>query len=180
MAGIFSDVRASIRKCALAALSEFPTAPVIFSHENGPEPSVSYAVVNILNIEQRGHHSTSTLVNDNGTITFQVAFEVMCQFSFVGSLSGDMAQSFNNNINNNPLTRLELNRNKLGFMRKSQVRRAPQKRETKWVEYHNIDVTFNYIVITDQLIDAVEGVVIADETSEIPVIIKIPESIIYP
>jgi hypothetical protein len=65
-------------------------------------------------------------------------------------------------------------------MRKSQIRRAPQKRDTKWVEYHNVDVTFSYVVITDQLIDAVEGVVIADQASEIPVIIKIPESIIYP
>ena len=65
-------------------------------------------------------------------------------------------------------------------MRKSQIRRAPQKRDTKWVEYHNVDVTFNYVITTNQLIDVVEGVVIADETSEIPVIIKIPESIIYP
>ena len=180
MAGIYTDVRAAIRKGALAALSEFTTPIVIFSHENGPEPSVSYVVVNILNIEQQGHHSTSTLANANETLTFQVAYEVMCQLSFIGSLSGDMSQSFTQNINNNPLTRLELQRNKLGLMRKSQIRRAPQKRDTKWVEYHNLDVTFNYIVITDQLVDVVEGVVIADEASEIPVIIKIPESIIYP
>jgi hypothetical protein len=43
-----------------------------------------------------------------------------------------------------------------------------------------MDVTFNYTVNTNQLVDVVEGVVLADETSEIPVIIKIPESIIYP
>ena len=177
---IYTDVRQAIRKGALAALSEYPTTPVIFSHSNGTEPAESYVVINILNIVQQGHHSTSTLVNDNGTLTFQVAYEVMAQISFIGSLSGEMSQSFNNNINNNPLTRLELGRNKLGFMRKSQIRRAPQKRDTKWVEYHNIDVTFSYIVVTNQLIDSVDGVVIADETSQIPVIIKIPESIIYP
>jgi len=177
---IYSDVRQAIRKGVIAALSEYPNTPVIFSHSNGTEPAESYVVINVLNLVQQGHHSTSTLVNDNGTLTFQVAYEVMAQLSFIGSLSGDMSQSFNNNINNNPLTRLELSRNKLGFMRKSQIRRAPQKRDTKWVEYHNLDVTFSYVVITDQLIDAVEGVVIADETSEIPVIIKIPESIIYP
>lgn len=177
---VYSDVRKAIRLGAIAALSDFPTTPVIFSHLAGTEPAESYVVINILNIEQQGHHSTSTLANANETLTFQVAYEVMVQFSFVGSLSGDMSQSFTQNINNNPLTRLELQRNKLGLMRKSQIRRAPQKRETKWVEYHNLDVTFNYIVITDQLVDVVEGVVIADETSEIPVIIKIPESIIYP
>ena len=177
---VYSDVRASVRKGALAALSEFTNPQVIFSHSGGSEPAESYVVVNILNVEQQGHHSTSTLANTNETLTFQVAYEVMVQFSFIGSLSGDMSQSFTQNINNNPLTRLELQRNKLGLMRKSQIRRAPQKRDTKWVEYHNLDVTFNYITITDQLVDVVEGVVIADEASEIPVIIKIPESIIYP
>jgi hypothetical protein len=177
---IFTDLKQAIRTSAIAALSEFTNPMVIFSHENGPEPSVSYVVINVLNVEQQGHHSTSTLVNTDETLTFQVAYEIMCQFSFIGSLSGEMSQSFNNNVNNNPLTRLELNRNRLGFMRKSQIRRAPQKRDTKWVEYHNMDVTFSYIVVTNQLIDSVDGVVIADETSEIPVIIKIPESIIYP
>jgi hypothetical protein len=177
---VYSDVRKAIRLGAIAALSEYPIVPVIFSNSGGSEPAESYVVVNILNIEQQGHHSTSTLANVNETLTFQVAYEVMCQLSFIGSLSGDMSQSFTQNINNNPLTRLELQRNKLGLMRKSQIRRAPQKRDTKWVEYHNLDVTFNYIVITDQLVDVVEGVVIADEASEIPVIIKIPESIFYP
>lgn len=177
---IFTDLQEAIRLSVIAALPDYPTTLVKFSHDNGSEPSASYVVINVLNTEQQGHHSTSTLVNTDETLTFQVAYEIMCQFSFIGSLSGEMSQSFNNNINNNPLTRLELSRNKLGFMRKSQIRRAPQKRDTRWVEYHNIDITFSYIVVTNQLIDSVDGVVIADETSEIPVIIKIPESIIYP
>ena len=177
---IYSDVKQAIRLSTIAALSEYPTTLVIFSHSNGTEPAESYVVINSFNIIQQGRVSTSSLVNENGTISFQVAFEIMAQLSFIGSLSGEMSQSFSNNINNNPVTRLELKRNNLGFMRKSQIRRAPQKRDTQWVEYHNIDVTFSYVVTTDQLIDAVEGVVIADETSEIPVIIKIPESIIYP
>lgn len=177
---IYTDVRKAVRLGAIAALSEYPTTPVIFSHANGTEPAESYVVINILNIEQQGHHSTSTLATEDEELIFQVAYEVTCQFSFVGSLSGDMSQSFTQNINNNAMTRLELQRNKLGLMRKSQIRRAPQKRDTKWVECHNMDVTFNCVVITNQLVDVVEGVVIADETSEIPVIIKIPESIIYP
>lgn len=177
---IYSDVRKAIRLGAIAALSEFPAVQVIFSNSNGSEPAESYVVVNILNIEQQGYHSTSTLTNDNETLTFQVAYEVLVQLSFIGSLSGDMSQSFTQNINNNPLTRLELQRNKLGLMRKSQIRRAPQKRDTKWIEYHNMDVTFNYVVITNQLIDVVQGVVLEDKVSETPLIIKIPESIVYP
>lgn len=180
MAGIYSDVRKAIRLGAIAALSDFPTTPVIFSHLAGTEPAESYVVINILSITQSGHHITSTLTNTDEELSIQAQFEIFVQFSFVGSLSGDMAQSFTQRINNNPVALEELKKNKLGLMRKSQIRRAPQKRETKWVEYHNMDVTFNYTVNTDQLVDVVEGVVIADETSEIPVIIKIPESIIYP
>jgi len=177
---VYSDVRASIRKGALAALSEFTNPQVIFSHLAGTEPAESYVVINILSIEQQGHHSTSTLATEDEELIFQVAYEVMVQLSFIGSLSGDMSQSFTQNINNNPLTRLELSRNNLGFMRKSQIRRAPQKRDTKWVEYHNLDVTFNYVVITNQLVDVIEGVVLEDNLAEVPLLIKIPESIIYP
>ncbi len=199
MAGLYSDVRKAIRTTALASLSEFPTAPIVFSHSGGTEPAESYVVVNILSIEQQGHHMTSTLAELTGTygydlgwgeeysetdathkLSVQVAYECLVQFSFIGSLSGDMAHSFTQRINNNPVALEELKKNKLGLMRKSQIRRAPQKRDTKWVEYHNMDVTFNYIAVTQQTVDIVEGVVIADETSEIPVIIKIPESIVYP
>lgn len=180
MAGVYTDVRKAIRLGAIAALGEFPAAPVIFSNSNGLEPAESYVVVNILNIEQQGHHSKSTLTNEDEELTFQVAYEVLVQLSFIGSLSGDMSQSFTQNINNNPLTLEELKKNKLGLMRKSQIRRAPQKRDTKWVEYHNMDVTFNYVIITNQLVDVVEGVVIEDNLDETPVLIKLPESIIYP
>ena len=180
MAGIYTDVRKAIRTASLASLSEFTNPQVIFSHTNGTEPAESYVAINILSIEQQGHHSTSTLTTEDEELIFQVAYEVMCQFSFVGSLSGDMSQSFTQNLNNNPLSRLELDRNNLGFMRKSQIRRAPQKRDTKWVEYHNMDVTFNYVVITNQLVDVVEGVVLEDNLAEVPLLIKIPESIIYP
>lgn len=177
---IYTDVRKAIRLGAIAALSEYPSTPVIFSHSNGTEPAESYVVVNILNIEQQGRHITSTLTNTDEQLSIQAQYEILVQFSFIGSLSGDMAQSFTQRINNNPVALEELKKQRLGLMRKSQIRRAPQKRDTKWVEYHNMDVTFNYTVNTNQLVDVVEGVVIADETSEIPVIIKIPESIIYP
>lgn len=177
---IYSDVRKAVRLGAIAALSEYPTTPVIFSHTNGTEPAESYVVINILDDEQQGHHITSTLTNTDEQLSVQVQYEIQVQFSFIGSLSGDLAKSFTQRINNNPVALEELKRQRLGLMRKSRIRRAPQKRDTKWVEYHNMDVTFNYTVNTNQIVDVVEGVVLADETSEIPVIIKIPESIIYP
>jgi hypothetical protein len=180
MTAVYSQVRTSIRNVALAALSEFTSPVVIFSNSNGLEPAESYCVVNILNIQQIGHHNTSTKVDLNSQLSIQVVYECLCQFSFVGSLAGDMVQSFTQRINNNPLTIQELKRNKLSIMRKSQTRRAPQVRDTKWIEYQTLDVTFSYIVNTLQVIDTVEGVVIQQNIDNTSEIIKIPESITYP
>lgn len=171
---VYSDVRAAIRKGALVALSEFTNPQVIFSHSGGAEPAESYVVVNVLSIEQQGHHSTSTLLNETTeTQTIQASYEVLTQLSFIGSQSGDMSQSFTQRINNNCFVFEELGKNKLGVMRKSQIRRAPQKRDTKWVEYHNMDVTFSYTVCTTQVIDLIEAVIVQNLTE--PSIFRVPE-----
>ena len=159
---IFTSLRTAIRNVTLKALDEFTAPMVNFSHSSGTEPTGSYVVVNILSVEQQGHHSSSGLTKANGLdyeLSVTAAYEVTCQLSFVGSQSGEMAYSFYQRINNNPLVFEELARNKLGVMRKSQVRRAPQKRDTTWVEYHNLDVTFSYHIVTKQVVDIVEGVV---------------------
>lgn len=174
---VYSGVRTAIRSSALAALSDFTNPQVIFSHGNGTEPAESYVVVNILNIEQQGHHSTSTQTTNDFKLNVRVVYEVMVQFSFIGSLSGDMAQSFTQRINNTPLVREALTKNSLGFMRKSQIRRAPQKRDTKWVEYHNIDATFNYIVNTTDISDWVESVIVDSEQTGV---FTVPEGVIIP
>ena len=159
---LYTGLRTALRNVALVALDEFTNPTVIYSHVNGTEPAGSYVTVSILNVEQQGQHTNSGLVEANATEyeqTITTANEVMCQFSFVGSQSGEMAYSFYQRINNNPLVLEELARNKLGVMRKSQVRRAPQKRDTTWVEYHNLDVTFSYHVVTKQVVGIIEGVV---------------------
>ena len=179
---IYSTVRGAIRNVTLKALDEFTNPTVIYSHANGTEPAGSYVTVSILNVEQQGQHTSGGLVKANLTQyeqTITTANEVMCQFSFVGSQSGEMAYSFYQRINNNPLVLEEAARNKLGFMRKSQVRRAPQKRDTTWVEYHNLDVTFSYHVVTKQVVDIVEGIVaegIYDDTIHDP--FNVPENLV--
>ena len=160
---IFTSVRTAIRNVSLKALNEFTTPLVIYSHANGTEPSGSYVVVNILSVEQIGHHTSSGLAKANGLVydlSVTAAYEVNVQLSFVGSQSGEMAYSFYQRINNNPVVLEEAAKNKLGFMRKSQVRRAPQKRDTTWVEYHNLDLTFSYHVVTKQEVGIIEGVVV--------------------
>jgi hypothetical protein len=173
MGTLFTQLRTNIRKVVITALSEYPTTPVIFSNSNGSEPAESYVVVNILGITQQGHHVTSSKLDSQDRQAVQVCYEVMVQLSFIGSLSGDMSHSFNQRINNNYLVLEDLKRNKLGVMRKSNIRRAPQIRETKWVEYHNMDVTFSYIAVTQDVVGIVEAVVVEDVTAE--TIFRVPE-----
>lgn len=162
---LYSDVRAGCRLVAISALSEYPTMPVIFSHLNGAEPAESYVVVNILSIEQRGHAQTSTLTNTLEELSIAASYEILVQYSFCGSLSGEASQSFTQRINNNPWVFEQQGKSKLGFMRKSQVRRAPQLRDTQWVDYHNMDVTYMYTANTQQAVDVIESVILEDESS---------------
>lgn len=183
---IYTLVRKAARDSILTSLPEFfPTsveksAGIIFSHTNGSEPSIPYVVINILSIEQVGHQTTSTLVNTNQEMDVSAFYEVMIQYSFCGSTAGDMVHTFSHRVSNNPLTFQQQQMNDLAFMRKSTVRRAPQKRDTGWVENFNTDITYNYIFNEQMIIDFVEGVVISEELTDTPSLIKIPETIIYP
>lgn len=172
MSNIYSSVRTAVRNVAVKALDEYPTTPIIFSHQNGAEPEESYVIISILDEQQIGHHSTSSFTED-GTelLTYQTAYEIQVQFSFCGSLSGDLAYTFNNRINNSPWVIEEIARQNLGLMRKSNVRRAPQKRETRWVEFHNMTVTFNYILVTQEIVDVVEHILLSDDITGIEITI---------
>jgi hypothetical protein len=165
MTGVYTSVRSGLRNVALAALSEYTSPQVIFSNSSGTEPSGSYAVVNILNIVQIGHRSTSTLLDLNKNQATFVSYEVQAQYSFIGSESGDMAQSFTQRINNIQSSLNAQTTNKLGVMRKSSIRRSPQLRDTKWVEYHNIDVTFSYTVVTQEVTDEIDVVIIQNQVT---------------
>ncbi len=183
----YSNIRKAIRRAAIQSVIDyFPTADeqnkfVFFSHVGGTEPSNPYMVINILGIQQIGKHSTSTLADPTQNIVnIRASYEITVQFGFCGSTAGDMAQTFSQNINNNLFSFSALNQEKLSVMRKSNIRRIPQKRDTKWVEYFNQDVVFTYTINTEQPVDWVEAVVIEDAISEPPEIFSVPDGIIYP
>lgn len=158
---LYSTLRTSIRNVVLKALSvDFATMPVIFTHQNGSEPAESYSAIYVLSTRQIGHSQTGTLTNTTEELSFGVVYEADIQISFFGSLSGDAIHSFVQNINNNPIVLEEINKNNLGFMRKTQIRSNPQKRDTQWVDSFNITLTVNYIIGTTQLVDVVENVII--------------------
>lgn len=183
---IYTLVRKATRDSVISLLPEFfPTTVeqnqgIVFSHTGGAEPSIPYLVINILNIEQQGHHSTSSSLNPDNQLVVSALYEATVQYSFLGNSGGDMAHSFSHRISNSPLAFQAQQRSNLAFLSKSQIRRNPQKRDTDWVESFNIDVTYNYIVNEVQTIDFVEGVVLSTDIDGVQELVKIPETIIYP
>ncbi|MNY35959.1 hypothetical protein D3C86_1704080 [compost metagenome] len=90
---------------------------------------------------------------------------MVVQFTFAGSDAPDLAHDFMQNICNNVVVTEAYQKQNLAPMRKSNLRRAPQKRDTQWVDYYNIDVTFSYAVRTTQSIDWIEHVSIVESNS---------------
>lgn len=170
---IYKDVRSALRLGTLKILEEeFPTTQVIFSHLNGEEPSDPYVVIQIITEDQVGRTQYSTFADETENLHINTHYELLVQFSFIGSTAGAMSFTFNQAVTNNVVVWEAFQKNNLAPLRKSNLRRVPVKRETNWVEYHNIDVTFSYAVKTVQPIDVVERVSFVDintgETFVIP------------
>lgn len=180
---IYSHLKTGIRKGAFVALSDFftdeQTAPIIFSHTGGSEPAESYVAIQIVDIRQSGRGYVSTLTNVDEELTIQGNYLITAQFSFCGSQSLEMSSVFTQRVGNNPIIHQEFSKYGLGYMNKTTIRRAPQKRETEWVEYQNIDVTFSYTVSTQQVVDVIEAVVLEDVTTGDTFVIP-PETVIIP
>lgn len=162
--GIINDLKVATRLGTLEALSQagYSTSPVIFSHQNAPEPSVPYCVINPLIINQIGRSEISSLtgdlVVDARQLAYKTTYEAQVQFTFAGSNAEDLAFYFYNAVCNNRSISYIYRKNALSPTRKSTLRRSPQKRDTVWVDFWNIDVTFIYAVITKQDVDWVESI----------------------
>lgn len=170
---VYSDVRTAIRNGTLKVFQNIGlnNVPIIFSHQNGSEPADPYVVIQIVNVRQVGRTQEASFTDDgdefgeNKNLWYTAQYEVMAQFSFSGSLGPDYAQEFQHAVNNNRVIIEEYQKFNLAPIRKSLLRRAPMKRETQWIEFFNIDVTFSYAVQTIQSIDWVEHVSIKDSNT---------------
>lgn len=176
--GIINDLKIATRLGTIEALSQagYGTSHIIFSHQNAPEPSVPYCVINPLIINQIGRTEISTFTDDgywvedmdgeinySGDDVFQAeqfkslyyktTYEAQIQFTFAGSDAEDLAFYFHNAVCNNRTISFVYRKNGLSPMRKSTLRRSPQKRDTQWVDFWNVDVTFLYAVVTKQDVD---------------------------
>jgi len=161
---IFQQLRDSLYDSFSLVLADYyPTTPIIFSHQDGDEPNTTYLDLQEISVEQVGRVQTSTRteeIDDDGIIrnmlNTQAHYETVIQVGFVGSQSGNIAYDLHHLINTTPMWE-KFQLHNLYPIRKSEVRRSPLLRETKWVERFLFDVTFTYSVSTNQEVDVIEN-----------------------
>jgi hypothetical protein len=134
-----------------------PDNKLIHSHQGGQEPKGSYCALNILKADKIGMECDSTYASADQTIKSTSVYEVTVRFMFVGKDSGNLAYNFET-VADNPAARFYFGTESLAIMRKGEVRRVPEKRDTTWVDNFTLDVIFSYAVETTQPIDTIEVV----------------------
>lgn len=135
----------------------FPSNEVIHSHQGGQEPRGSYCSINILNIDKIGMEDESTYASATPDIRSTNHYEVIVQFFFVGADAGNLAHEFDSAIDNSA-ARFAFGTEDLAIMRRGEVNRVPEKRDTTWVQNFTLDVTFSYAVYNTQSIEIIEDV----------------------
>lgn len=168
---IYFQIRKAVQKSIEYANFLYPETFVILSHQNGEEPLDTYIAVDIDSVEEVGKAIISTLTNENNEILIQATYEIDVNLNFVGKLSGEMSHDMLLHLKHNPLVKEKLQSEKVDVVRTSKVTRIPQPRNGKWVEYHNMSVTFRYGAIHKQLVGVIEQVdlvstVVVGDTSE--------------
>lgn len=139
-------------------------AEIVFSNDNGLEPKNTYCVIQVLNRERFGRQDSSTfLTRDTSEMFWTDHYTILVQLSFLGKNASNLAWAIDEVIPSSTKYREEFQRNTLGFMNKSSLRRAPQPRETRWVDGYNLDLTFSFAIQYRQEMDWVEFITINGE-----------------
>ena len=183
MAGIYTDIQDAVRNVVWQALDDVyldkNTAPIIFSHLNGAEPEDTYITLNVLGLYPVGRNQVGTLTSTTNQITYLSTYEAEIRVVVCGSESGNVAHLLNHRIAAKPSVIIAASANNLGFMRKSSVRHTPVKREAEWVDYHTLDITFSYQVLSVETVGIIESVSteaqITSSDGEVDSVINVPE-----
>lgn len=173
----YSDLMQSI---FTATKTLFPDNKVIKANLSGSEPENPYIVFRVIRDEQLGLAYNDTLLNASNVMTTRANYEVLVQFSFVSKdedIAGSLVKTFVQALNS-PVTREQFRKNKLSKTNISPIRSIPTKRETTWIQYYNVDVTFNYAVVTSNVMVPITVVQIEDEIEG--TVFTVPPDVVIP
>jgi hypothetical protein len=172
---LYDTILATTKSTLIQSLSEYPDTQVIYRDESGAEPKRTYATVYLLSLEQTGGTTTSSRLDEDLTYYYQTPYEATVQYSFYGKDAPSIAYSSHMRMANSVLNRESSQASNMSIIRKSPVRRIPQKRDTKYVEMCTYDVTYSFISGFTQVLQPIEQVVIEDTIQD--VVISIPADI---
>jgi len=150
---LYNSVRQAIYNSSKNLL---PNNELIYSHQGGQEPKGSYCSINIIRTNKIGMEYESTYASATD-ITSVSVYEVTTRFMFVGDDAGNLAYEFET-VADNPASRFYFGTENLAIMRKGEIRRVPEKRDTAWIDNFVLDVIFSYAVETTQPIETIEHV----------------------
>lgn len=127
--------------------SDNSDVPFIFSYEGGPELPMEYGAVHILDIRQVGRSAIPIAFNRNDKIDVRAVYRALVQITFVGDSSGSNSSQFYHMLNS-PKASGAMQRHSLAVESKSNLRKAPQRRDSRWVQSYNFDLSLNFIINT--------------------------------
>lgn len=141
---------------------------VIGSHQNGAEPSETYAVINVLNMQRQGLAGRSGMgefVSGRVNEYISQPYETLVQITFIGSTSGGLGTLFHSQFSSNTPIREIFLRNNLAPRRVSDLRKTPQLRDAnKWVKSFTLDVSLGFTVFTVQDVDWADYITVNGKT----------------
>ena len=172
---LYDEVRENIRGTVLNSLSEYPTTKVIYAHTDGTEPTGTYCSLYVMGFDQIGRVQQSSRLNPSLEQEFSAPYEVTVQISFIGKDAPSICYSAYMRLANAVLNREYSQTYNLSITDRTQIRRVPVKRDTKWIDMCSFDLTFLFIGSFKQTIGAINQVVYEDPITE--AVIAIPPTI---
>lgn len=140
---------------------------ITFSHQNGPEPKGNYVSINVLELTREGRASKSGMAYFPATRAEEYAvqgYNGLIQLSFYGTGAGELSSLFHSQFMNNTPVRESFLRNNLAPRSVSNLRRAPQLRDTVWVNSFAMDMRVGWAVRTIQDVDWADKVTVNGNT----------------
>lgn len=146
----------------------YNTVDVVFSKTNSIESLNTYCVLDILQIKQEGKRDEGSFIVPEGEwLEFNTYYNIYLQVSVFGDKAGEVATALHHHFNNRRCFE-ELAKRNLGLLKKTDLRRNPQLRETKWVDSFNFDTNLTFSIFTKQSFDWVEYITVNGEVFKVP------------
>lgn len=134
----------------------------IIAYEDGLEPEGTYCVIDVLDVDQVGKTNKATFLKSRTEEVLETMshYSGLVQISVIGKESPMVASALHHHLTNNQVGKDVLDRNGLGVLRKSSLRKIPQQRESRWVNSFNMDLNVSFAIYTIQTYDWVEYITV--------------------